>query len=51
MIQFCPWFKFNFPLFQTHYHTLQYSKTKEKKLIKDKIEPQHTHAGGIQDGN
>ena len=21
--QFFPWFKFSFPLFQTHYHTLQ----------------------------
>ena len=33
-----------FPLFQTHYHTLQYPKTKEKKIwTKDKIEPQHIH--------
>ena len=31
-------------LFQTHYHTLQYPKTKEKKTrTKDKIEPQHLH--------
>ena len=42
MVQFYPWFKFYFPLFQTCYHTLQYTKTKEKKILtKDKIEPQH----------
>ena len=30
-----------FLLFQTHYHTLPYAKTKEKKILtKDKIEPQ-----------
>ena len=44
MVQFYPWFKFYFPLFQTHYHTLQYPKTKEKKIwTKDKIEPQHMY--------
>ena len=44
MVQFYPWFKFSFPLFQTHYHTLQYPKKKEKKIwTKDKIEPQHTY--------
>ena len=26
VFQFYPWFKFNFPLFQTHYHTLSYPK-------------------------
>ena len=42
MVQFYPWFKFYFPLFQTCYHTFQYTKTKEKKILtKDKIEPQH----------
>ena len=29
VVQFYPWFKFYFPLFQTHYHTLQYPETKE----------------------
>ena len=28
VVQFYPWFKFLFPLFQIHYHTLQYPKTK-----------------------
>ena len=37
-----------FKLIIIHYNT---QKQKKKKLIKDKIEPQHTHAGGIQDGN
>ena len=32
VVQFYPWFKFYFPLFQTHYHTLQYPKTKENKI-------------------
>ena len=37
-----PWFNFFFPLFQTHYHILQYPKTKENiTRTKDKIEPQH----------
>ena len=41
-VQFYPWFIFSFPLFQTHYHILQYPKTKEDKILtKDKIEPQH----------
>ena len=40
--QFFPWFKFYFPLFQTHYDTLPYPKTKGNKIwTKDKIEPQH----------
>ena len=31
-------------MFQTHYHTLQYPETKEKKIwTKDKIEPQHIY--------
>ena len=43
-VQFYPWFIFSFPLFQTHYHILQYPKTKEDKILtKDKIEPQHIH--------
>ena len=31
-VQFYPWFKFFFPMFQTHYHTLQYPHTKDKKI-------------------
>ena len=30
VVQFCPWFKFSFLLFQTHYHT-SYLKTKKNK--------------------
>ena len=42
VVQFYPWFKFYFLLFQTHYHTLPYPKTKENEIsTKDKIEPQH----------
>ena len=41
VVQSYPGFKFYFPLFQTHYHTLQCPKTKESKIwTKDKIEPQ-----------
>ena len=29
---FYPWFKFYFPLFLTHYHTLPYPKTRENKF-------------------
>ena len=44
VVQFYPWLKFYFPLFQTHYPTLQYPKTKEHKIwTKDKIEPQQIH--------
>ena len=32
VVQFYPWFKFYFSLFQTHYHILPYPKTKEKKF-------------------
>ena len=32
MAQFYPWFKFYFPLFQTHYYTLQYPRVKENKI-------------------
>ena len=32
VVQFYPWFKFYFLLFQTHYHTLTYLKTKENKI-------------------
>ena len=31
-VQFYPWFKFHFALFQTHYHALTYPKTKGNKL-------------------
>ena len=42
VVQFYPWFKFYFLLFQTHCDTLQYPKTKENKIwTKDEIEPQH----------
>ena len=42
VVQFYSWFKFCFPLFQTHYHTLSYPNTKKNKIqTKDKIEPQH----------
>ena len=40
--EFDCWSKFSFLLFQTHYHTLPYPKTKESNIkTKDKIEPQH----------
>ena len=32
VVQFYPCFKFYFSLFQSHYHTLPYPKTKEKKI-------------------
>ena len=32
VVQFYPWFKFYFPLFQTHYHILPRPKTKENKI-------------------
>ena len=32
VVQFYHWFKFYFPLFQTHYQTLQYPKTKGNKI-------------------
>ena len=32
VVQFYPWFKFYFPLFQTYYHILPYPKTKEIKI-------------------
>ena len=38
VIQFYPWSKLYFPLFQAYYHTLPYPKTKENK-----IEPQHIY--------
>ena len=39
MVQFYPWFKFYFPLFQTHYRTLPYPKTYklERELRKYKV--------------
>ena len=45
MVQFYPWFKFYYPLFQIHHHTLWYAKTKDNYKIwtKDKIEPQHQY--------
>ena len=33
VVQFYPWFKFYFPFFQTHYHTLSYPKSKENKIL------------------
>ena len=32
VVQFYPRFRFYFPLFQTHYHTLPHPKTKENKM-------------------
>ena len=32
VVQFYPWFKFFIPLFQTHYQTLPYPKTKENEI-------------------
>ena len=45
VVQFYPWFKFYYPLFQIHHHTLWYAKTKDNYKIwtKDKIEPQHQY--------
>ena len=39
VVQFYPWFKFYFPLFQTHYRTLPYPKTYklERELRKCKV--------------
>ena len=42
VVQFCPWFKFYFPLFWGMVMYDNVFKTKENKiLIKNKIEPQH----------
>ena len=40
MLQLYPWFKFYFPLFQTHYSTLPYPKTKGNKF-KPRIKLNH----------
>ena len=32
MVEFYPWFKFYYPLFETHYHTLPYRKTTVKLI-------------------
>ena len=40
---------FCFKLIIIHYNTQK--QKRKKNWIEDKIEPQHTHAGGIQDGN
>ena len=32
VVQFFPWFKFYFPLFKTHYHTLPYPKQRKIKF-------------------
>ena len=38
VVQFYPWIKFYFLLFQTHYHTLPYTITKENEIqTKDKL--------------
>ena len=61
VVQFYPWFKFSFLLFQTHYHTLPYTqiyvllpypKTKENIIYtKDKTEPQqYTLQGTRKEG-
>ena len=42
------WFKFYFLLFQNHYHTLPYPKTKENEILtKDKIEQQRNTKCGF----
>ena len=33
VVQFYPWFRFYFLLFQSHYHTLLYQKRKEKNTL------------------
>ena len=42
VVQFYPWFKFYFLLFQNHYHTFTISLNKKKLKIstKNEIEPQ-----------
>ena len=40
VVQIYPWFKFSFLLFQSHYHTLPYPKTKENKC-KPRIKLNH----------
>ena len=32
VVQFYPWFKFYFLLFQNHYHTIAHPKTKENQI-------------------
>ena len=42
VVQFYPWFRFDFLLFQTHYHTLLYPKRKERKrILKPRIKLNH----------
>ena len=41
VVQFYPWFKFYFLLFQTHYHTLLLPKTKKKRKFKARIKLNH----------
>ena len=33
VVRFYPWFKFYFPLFESHYHILPYPQTKENKNL------------------
>ena len=43
MVEFCPWFKFYFPLFLGMVMYPNEVETKEHKIsTKDRIEPQHT---------
>ena len=41
VVQFYPWFKFYFLLFQTHYHTLLLPKTKKKRKFKARMTLNH----------
>ena len=42
VVQSSPWLKFYFPLFQTHYHQINRTKTKENQVLtKDKTAPKH----------
>ena len=50
LVQFYPWFKFYFPLFQTHYHTLPTAKQRKIKFNQRnlyQIEPQHRHRAKV----
>lgn len=49
VVQFYPWFKFYFLLFQIHYHTLPYPKTKENKKFKPGIKLNHNIYTKISD--
>ena len=43
VVQFYPWIKFYFLLFQTHYHVLTYPKTLKKIKFKPRIKLNHNN--------